>query len=390
MKIMVSACLTGENCKYNGGNNLSEKILQLTEGNEVITVCPEILGGLPTPRVPAEIKDGVVTAKDGRIVDAQFRAGAAKCLEIALREQPELIVLQSRSPSCGVKQRYDGTFTGKLVNGSGVTAQLLMAKGFRCVDVEDLEETGETGAGSLSPHSTKKETETRPLSPLLTYGNPDADTLLFQMVDDHDLAVIENEVSLIRELTGGQDFCLKVVKVKNWNQDLAPWRAPAVFGNEDFGEGAAETLEYLLKEVVPDPSAGEAPHVKRMYLGGYSLAGLFALWAGCRTDRFAGIAAASPSVWFPHFTEYLRDDPMQADRVYLSLGDREERTRNPVMSQVGNAIREAAAILKDAGKDCVLEWNKGNHFKEPDLRTAKAFAWLMNQDPETDRTEGVD
>ena len=138
MKIIVSACLTGENCKYNGGNNRSEKVLQLMAANEVLTVCPEQMGGLPTPRIPSEIRDGVVTAGDGRIVDSQFRAGAAKCLEIAFRERPDLIVLQSRSPSCGVKQRYDGTFTGTLTDGAGVTAQLLMENGFRCIDVEDL------------------------------------------------------------------------------------------------------------------------------------------------------------------------------------------------------------------------------------------------------------
>ncbi len=135
---MVSACLAGENCKYNGGNNRSEKILRLMAGNEVITVCPEQMGGLPTPRVPSEIRDGIVTARDGRNVDREFRAGAAKCLEIALRERPELIVLQSRSPSCGVKQRYDGTFTGTLVSGAGVTAGLLMENGFRCIDGEDF------------------------------------------------------------------------------------------------------------------------------------------------------------------------------------------------------------------------------------------------------------
>ena len=138
MKIMVSACLAGENCKYNGGNNRNEKVLRLMAGNEMITVCPEELGGLPTPRLPSEIKNGLVTAKDGRTVDAEFRAGAAKCLEIALQEQPDLVVLQSRSPSCGVKQRYDGTFSGRLVDQAGVTAQLLMDNGFRCLDVEDL------------------------------------------------------------------------------------------------------------------------------------------------------------------------------------------------------------------------------------------------------------
>ena len=135
---MISACLAGENCKYNGGNNLNEEILRLMSENEVILVCPEQLGGLPTPRVPCEICNGVVMTKDGRVVDQEFRAGAAKCLETALREQPDLIVLQSRSPSCGVNQRYDGAFSGKLTEGSGVTAALLMKNGFRCVDVEDL------------------------------------------------------------------------------------------------------------------------------------------------------------------------------------------------------------------------------------------------------------
>ena len=176
MKIMVSACLAGENCKYNGGNNRNEKILQLMAENEVVTVCPEQMGGLPTPRVPAEIRDGVVTAKDGRIVDAEFRAGAAKCLELAIKEQPNLIILQSRSPSCGVKERYDGSFSGKLTKGAGVTAQQLMENGFRVIDVEDLIEIyrgilirkldsgetvqcGETEPGSGEPKLRRDETE---------------------------------------------------------------------------------------------------------------------------------------------------------------------------------------------------------------------------------------
>ena len=140
MKIMISACLAGENCKYNGGNNRNEKVLKLmsVSGNEVIPVCPEVMGGLPTPRVPSEIRGGIVVTRDGRIVDAEFRAGAKKCLETALQEKPDLIILQSRSPSCGVKQRYDGSFSGKLVDGAGVAAQLLMEHGFEVVDVEDF------------------------------------------------------------------------------------------------------------------------------------------------------------------------------------------------------------------------------------------------------------
>jgi len=210
---------------------------------------------------------------------------------------------------------------------------------------------------------------------ITTYGNTDSDTFLLQMVDDHDLEFIESEISHIRELTGGQDFCLKAVKVGSWNCDLSPWPTPAVFGNEDFGDGAAQTLNFIQENIFPNLPQS----VKRLFIGGYSLAGLFALWAGYQTDRFDGIAAASPSIWFPHFTEYMRENTMNADAVYLSLGAREERTRNPVMSQVGNAVRSAETILKEAGKDCILEWNKGNHFKDADLRTAKAFAWLMNR-----------
>ncbi len=212
---------------------------------------------------------------------------------------------------------------------------------------------------------------------VFTYGNPEAETVLVQMVDDHDMGVIESEVSYIGELSGGQDFCLKAVKVNSWNNDLSPWPAPAVFGKEGFGDGAEKTLKYVLENIVPVPEAARS--TKRIYIGGYSLAGLFALWAGCRTDRFNGIAAASPSVWFPHFIEYMQEKGIHADAVYLSLGDREEKTRNPVMSQVGNAIRKAQELLAGSGIDCKLEWNAGNHFKDPDLRTAKAFAWVMRQ-----------
>ena len=210
-----------------------------------------------------------------------------------------------------------------------------------------------------------------------TYGNPEADTLLIQMVDDHDLEGMESEVAYIRELSGGQEFCLKAVKVNSWNKDLSPWPAPAVFGKEDFGDGAFHTLKHVLENVVPDRESVQYHKIKRTFIGGYSLAGLFAIWAGYQTDCFHGIAAASPSIWFPHFTEYMMENAIHTGTVYLSLGDREERTRNPVMSQVGNAIRKAHTILAGSGVDCVLEWNKGNHFKEPDLRTAKAFAWLM-------------
>ena len=138
MKIMVSACLMGDNVKYNGGNNLNEKLLKFTEGQEIIKVCPEILGGLPVPRAPGEIVDGVVRNQDGTSVDFEYRSGARKALEIAKAEQVDLIILQSRSPSCGVNQIYDGTFSGNKINGSGVFAGIMKDNGFKVLDIEDL------------------------------------------------------------------------------------------------------------------------------------------------------------------------------------------------------------------------------------------------------------
>ena len=140
MKIMVSACLLGENCKYNGGNNRRQDLLRLLSGHEVIPVCPEVLGGLPTPRVPAEIVNGAVINREGFPVDDAFRRGAGKALEMAEKEKPNLIILQSRSPSCGVKEIYDGTFSGKLIPGHGVFAGMALQAGFHVVDMEDAPE----------------------------------------------------------------------------------------------------------------------------------------------------------------------------------------------------------------------------------------------------------
>ena len=140
MKIMVSACLLGENCKYNGGNNRNPGLLHLLSGHKVIPVCPEVLGGLPTPRVPAEIVNGTVINREGVSVDDAFRRGAKKALEMARQEKPDLIILQSRSPSCGVKEIYDGTFSGKLVPGHGIFAEMALQAGFRVIDAEDAPE----------------------------------------------------------------------------------------------------------------------------------------------------------------------------------------------------------------------------------------------------------
>lgn len=138
MIIGVSACLLGENCKYNGRNNESKKLKDYVKGHTVVPVCPEVMGGLPTPRDPAEIIGGVVWQKSGRSVDEEFRAGARAALKKIKDAGAELAILQSRSPSCGVKEIYDGTFTGHLVKGKGVFAAMLEEEGIRAMDVEDL------------------------------------------------------------------------------------------------------------------------------------------------------------------------------------------------------------------------------------------------------------
>lgn len=138
MKIMVSACLLGENCKYNGGNNFSEKVREFTKGHEVILVCPEVMGGLPTPRPPSEIVNGKVMSSKGYSVDEEYRKGAGKALALAKENHVDMVILQSRSPSCGVKEIYDGTFSRTLIKGMGITARLLKENGFKVVDVEEL------------------------------------------------------------------------------------------------------------------------------------------------------------------------------------------------------------------------------------------------------------
>ena len=209
------------------------------------------------------------------------------------------------------------------------------------------------------------------------YGDKNSDTVLIQMVDDHDMNLMDSEFHLIEELGGRIDFRLIAVKVDSWNDDLSPWESPAVFGSNGFGGQAETALKKLMDEVI-EPLRSSRSDSLHLYIGGYSLAGIFALWSVYRTDIFAGCAAASPSVWFPGFAEFMANEEIKTGRVYLSLGDKEEKTKNPVMGRVGDAIRSGYDLLKDK-IDVTLEWNEGNHFREPDLRTAKGFAWLLRK-----------
>ncbi len=174
-------------------------------------------------------------------------------------------------------------------------------------------------------------------------------------------------------------FCWPLSKSKTGTMICRPGLRRLCGGKQGFGGRAGDTLAWLEQAV---------PRIRRQYsikedgkaiLGGYSLAGLFALWAATQTDALYGVAAASPSVWFPGWSEYEAAHPIQAQRVYLSLGDREEHTKNQTMAAVGDNIRTLHSALIQRGKACTLEWNAGGHFKDADLRTARAFAWVMEE-----------
>ena len=214
--------------------------------------------------------------------------------------------------------------------------------------------------------------------PCRIYGEPHAEYLLLQMTGEHELQSMESEVTAIAQST--HRFLFAAIPVESWNDALSPWKSPAVWGKQGFGGNAAETLCFLTERVIPIlKQQYPLPENIKIILGGYSLAGLFALWASTQTNQFYGVAAASPSVWFPGWMEFEQQRPIQAQRVYLSLGDKEERTKNIVMAAVGDNIRALHSQLTARGVACTLEWNSGGHFKDADLRTAKAFRWVMEE-----------
>ena len=169
------------------------------------------------------------------------------------------------------------------------------------------------------------------------YGNPNASLILLQMIGDHDIEMIDHEFDLIQKAVS-DELCLIACKVDDWNRDLSPWKAPAVFKSESFGENAAKTLSEVLTYI------GEKK--QPCIIGGYSLAGLFALWAATKTDRFSKVAAASPSVWFPGFTEYIKENNIEDPKIYTEK-QTGTNTNRP----------ELKAMLKAMGKgDLLVIW----------------------------------
>ena len=215
----------------------------------------------------------------------------------------------------------------------------------------------------------------------ILYLNENTEYILIQPVDENDISVLDNEVKHIEENTD-RNFSLVTFKIEDWNRELTPWEMPLLRGKGNFGDGAAETLEFIKNDLIPSLSEyinTENKEIKYI-LGGYSLAGLFSLWSGYQTDIFEGIAAVSPSVWYKGWIEYVAAGKPLSEKIYLSLGDTEEKTKHQILSKIGDNIRKQHEILeKSENVKTVLEWNEGNHFKNPDIRTAKGFLWVMNK-----------
>ncbi len=140
MNIVVSACLLGENCKYNGGNNRNERVLRYIEGHRVIPVCPERAGGLPAPRDPVEWVNGRAMTARGLDCTAEFTLGVQRTMDSLAGETIDLAILQSRSPTCGVHQIYDGAFSGSKIDGMGILAKALHEMGVPLLDAADVPE----------------------------------------------------------------------------------------------------------------------------------------------------------------------------------------------------------------------------------------------------------
>ena len=212
----------------------------------------------------------------------------------------------------------------------------------------------------------------------LYFADEEPEVLLVEPLDERELEALDEE---LRAIKAGfkRRFAYVALVIKDWNRELAPWFAPPVYGKVPFGNGAAETLKVIEDGVIPEMQKRYGTlKGADVVIGGYSLAGLFALWCAYESPMFSGVAAASPSVWYPRWMDYAGHRKPNARRVYLSLGDAEAKTKHPVMATVADNITALYDMLKKyPDVRSFLEWNEGGHFTEPALRTARAFVWAV-------------
>ena len=208
------------------------------------------------------------------------------------------------------------------------------------------------------------------------FGSERPGCLLVQPSARHENGTLEAEVAQLEALAP-KPFLLATIELEDWTIDLMPWWDGNISRDPEAGKHGQETLDFILNDLLPELESryGALPVI----LGGYSLGGLFALWASCQTDRFRGVAAASPSVWIHGWLPFAKKHVPMADAIYLSLGDREEHVKNQAIARVGDNLRAYYELLQAQSRRCTLVWEEGNHFNDNAGRLARAFAWCLKQ-----------
>ncbi|MBP5469982.1 MAG: alpha/beta hydrolase [Candidatus Riflebacteria bacterium] len=185
-------------------------------------------------------------------------------------------------------------------------------------------------------------------------------------------------IECLEKINPQSNYIFIEILIDNWDKNLSPWFAKSKNNRVFAGEGT-KTLEWLLNNLIPYIKQNFEEH-KEVFLTGYSLSGLFALWALYETEDFDGIACCSGSLWFPDWEKYMLENSLKKESIiYLSLGGKEEKTKNPLMVSVGDNTRQQLKILKKDSltKAVSLEMNPGGHFADTANRVAKGINWLM-------------
>ena len=216
--------------------------------------------------------------------------------------------------------------------------------------------------------------------------------ILIWLMGKHEETGMEHMFGSLSPVLKEQNCLFAAWQVEDWNRELSPWKAPASFGDEDFSGRGTQSLDWLTQVCIPyfqrcfiEKGLAENPEGVPVFLGGYSLAGLFALWAFHETDLLSGAASCSGSLWYPGFVEYVKKKEAEGERkrccsIYLSLGSKEAKSRNPVLSTIKECTEELYEFYRNRPDfHAILEWNPGNHFTEPMERLLKGFRWLIEE-----------
>ena len=210
------------------------------------------------------------------------------------------------------------------------------------------------------------------------FGSERPECVLIQPSARHENVTLEAEAEQIAERSG-VPFVLATIELEDWIIDLMPWPDANISREPEAGKHGQDTLEYVLESLIPELQKRYGP--LPVIIGGYSLGGLFALWASAQSDSFKAVAAASPSVWIKDWIPFAKKHTPLADAVYLSLGNQEEHVKNQAIARVGNCLRTQHSLLQEqiGANNCTLVWEQGGHFNDNEGRLARAFAWCIER-----------